>query len=293
MIACPHCSGLYPSERGGCPACGFIPERVNGFPAWAAELSRAGGGFKAEYFGQLVRIEEGNFWFQSRNALIIWALRKYFPSLESFLEVGCGTGFVLSGVSRAFPNADVVGSEIFSDGLAFAATRVNKARFVQMDARRVPYVDEFDTVAAFDVIEHIEEDEVVLANLHRAIKPGGGLLITVPQHQWLWSAADTYACHVRRYSAEELLEKLDRAGFDVIRTTSFMSLLLPAMLISRRDARSPDDFNPLAEFEISAILNGTLKAILSVERLLVRLGMNFPIGGSRLVIARKRGEYAE
>ncbi|WP_416049426.1 class I SAM-dependent methyltransferase [Cupriavidus basilensis] len=289
MIACPQCNGLYPSEHQGCPACGFIPETVNGFPAWAAELSRAGGGFKAEYFGQLVRLEEGNFWFRSRNELIIWALRKYFPGLESFLEVGCGTGFVLSGVSRAFPDARVVGSEIFSDGLAFAAARVNRAQFLQMDARRIPYVDEFDLVAAFDVIEHIDEDEVVLENLCRAIRPGGGLLITVPQHQWLWSAADTYACHVRRYSAQDILEKLVRAGFEIIRTTSFMSLLLPAMLFSRQRAGSPEDFDPLAEFEISSTLNWTLKAILSLERQLIRLGVNYPVGGSRLVIARKGG----
>ncbi|MGO4153370.1 class I SAM-dependent methyltransferase [Cupriavidus sp. YAF13] len=288
MIACPQCSGLYSSTDSGCPVCHFSPQMVNGFPAWAADLCMAGGGFKAEYFGTLVRLEEGNFWFQSRNKLIEWALKKYFSGLESFLEVGCGTGFVLSSVSRAFPEAHLVGSEIFADGLALAASRLKTADFVQMDARRVPYVDEFDVVAAFDVIEHIEEDETVLENLHRAIKPGGGLLITVPQHSWLWSAADSYACHVRRYSAQDLHEKLGRAGFDIVRSTSFTSLLLPAMLISRRRAGSGEEFNPLAEFEINPVLNRLLKVVLDIERYLTRLGVNFAIGGSRLVVAKKK-----
>jgi SAM-dependent methyltransferase len=287
MIACPGCATLYASINPRCPRCDFAPTNLNGIAAWAPELSETGGGFKAEYFGPLVQIEPKSFWFQARNQLIIWALETYFPKLASFLELGCGTGFVLSGVSQAFPQARLVGSEIFAAGLTFAAARVPTASLVQMDARRVPYVEEFDVAAAFDVIEHIDEDELVLQNLHHAIRAGGGLLITVPQHQWLWSATDDHACHQRRYSAADLHAKIRNAGFDILRSTSFVSLLLPAMLVSRRQARTEETFDPLAEFEISRTLNEVLRAVLAVERQLIRRGVNFSLGGSRLVIARK------
>jgi hypothetical protein len=117
------------------------------------------------------------------------------------------------------------------------------------------------------------------------LKPGGGLLLTVPQHQWLWSSADEYACHFRRYSAPELHGKLRSAGFEIVRSTSFVSLLLPAMLISRRRAKGNKTYDPLDEFRISPLLNLAFEKALTIERWLIRMGLNLPLGGSRIVIA--------
>lgn len=83
-----------------------------------------------------------------------------------------------------------------------ARQRVPSASFRRLGATVMEDKKCFDVIGAFDVIEHIEEDEKVLANLARAIVPGGALLITVPQHRWLWSATDDYACHVRRYTRD-------------------------------------------------------------------------------------------
>jgi SAM-dependent methyltransferase len=290
MIRCPSCSQLHSSAAASCPVCSFVPPVVGGVKAWAPELAFAGGGFKAEYFSDLCALEAENFWFRARNSLILWALRKYFPRFTSFLEVGCGTGFVLSGVDSEFPSAALYGSEIFSEGLGFAARRVTRATFMQMDARRIPYADEFDVVGAFDVLEHIPEDEVVLAQLCGALKPGGGLLITVPQHPRLWSSADEFACHVRRYSASEINSKVERAGFQIERSTSFVSLLLPAMLASRRRGRDSGGFDPRDEFRIGRTANRALEEILRIERWLIRSGVSFSVGGSRLIVARRRGK---
>jgi SAM-dependent methyltransferase len=251
-------------------------------------MALAGGGFKPEYFTDLAALEAGNFWFRARNALIVWALKKYFPRLGSFLEIGCGTGFVLAGVGAAFPGAALHGSEVFSAGLGFAARRVQRAVFMQMDGRSIPYEEEFDVLGAFDVIEHIVEDEVVLAQMRRALKPGGGLLLTVPQHPWLWSNADEYACHVRRYTARELHSKVEGAGFEILRSTSFVSLLLPAMLVSRRRAARSAAFDPVDEFRLGRGANHVLEAVLGVERMLIRAGISLPAGGSRLLVARRR-----
>ena len=184
-----------------------------GFPAYAPSIATEGSGFKSSHFETLANIEAKNFWFRVRNRIIIWSLGRYCPNFKSFLEIGCGTGFVLSGIAKAYPDARLHGSELFIKGLSFAARRLPLAKLMQMDARQIPFVDEFDSIGAFDVLEHIEEDTDVLRQIHKALKPKGLVLITVPQHQWLWSPVDDNACHVRRYSAKDLHAKLKATGF--------------------------------------------------------------------------------
>lgn len=289
MKVCLHCNYIFSSDEWTCPACGNQPERLSGMEAHAPEFANGGGGFKPEYFSELSRLEAGNFWFRARNELILWALRKYQPNASTFLEVGCGTGFVLSGISRTSPKIVLSGSEIFLAGLSHAAKRVPAAHFMQMDARRVPFEEEFDAIGAFDVLEHIEEDGKVLAQLYRAIKPGGVLLLTVPQHPWLWSASDDYACHVRRYTRVEIEQKILTAGFELLRSSSFVTSLLPAMMLSRVFQRKKTkDFDPVGELKINAALNKSFYDLMMLELAGIRAGMNYPVGGSRLVIAERK-----
>jgi SAM-dependent methyltransferase len=245
--------------------------------------------FDPAHFARLYELEARSFWFRGRSDLIDWALRRYFPSARDFLEIGCGTGYVLSRLHEAFPALALTGSELFGEGLAFARQRLGGgARLLQLDATGLPFHAEFDAIGAFDVIEHIEDDASVLTNLHAALRPGGGLLVSVPQHAWLWSDTDVAACHVRRYSRRELRRKLETAGFELLRMTSFVSLLLPAMLLARRRRRA-GMAEVEAELALPAPLNSIGYAMLRLEAWLVRLGIDLPAGGSLLAIARKRG----
>ena len=246
-------------------------------------------GFKAHYFEKLAELEAGNFWFRARNKLILWALHKYSPEFKSFLEIGCGTGFVISAVSKRFPETMLSGSEYLEEGLVYARQRVPSARLTQMDARHIPYESELDAIGAFDVLEHIEEDEAVLQQIFKALKPGGTVFITVPQHRWLWSAVDEYACHVRRYGADELHQKVCRAGFEIMRSTSFVSTLLPAMYLSRllQWNKKDMDMDDVAGLRINPILNKIFEWLLNFELALIRVGVALPVGGSRLLVARK------
>ena len=291
MKICLQCDSPEVSEDWLCAACGWSVQRANGLPVCAPEFSRSESGFDAEAFALLAKTEEKSFWFVNRNRLIIWALQTYFPDTRSFLEVGCGTGFVLSGIAQAYPALHLTGSELFPEGLQFAAQRLPQAELLQMDARHIPVVDEFDVVGAFDVLEHIEEDELVLQQIFRAIKPGGGLMLTVPQHQFLWSQVDEESHHVRRYSAQDLRTKVEREGFSIIRSTSFVSFLLPALLFSRFKSRaSENQKNSSCELELPRRLNTALDLVMRSEGIGLRLGLNYPCGGSLLLLARKPTE---
>ena len=286
MKSCSHCQTDFVASGWTCPACAYLPSSVSGFPVLAPDFAGGGAGFRPEAFEKLAALEAQNFWFRARNRLILWALKRHFPNMQRFLEIGCGTGYVLKGVEHAYPEATLVGSEIFSVGLPYAASRLSSAELIQMDARHIPYVEEFDVIGAFDVLEHIDEDEEVLAAMRRALRPGGGLAITVPQHPWLWSSADEYACHVRRYKVDELRAKVLRAGFKIEFETSFVSLLLPAMLASRfnkRKAKSNDE--AMSELDLPTWLNWMFEKIMDLERLFIQTGLQFKWGGSRLLIA--------
>jgi SAM-dependent methyltransferase len=288
MKCCPRCQTDFVAPDWNCPACAYVPTRVDGFPILAPDLAGGGAGFRPEAFERLAALEAQNFWFRARNRLIVWALKKHFPDMRRYLEVGCGTGYVLAGVAQAYPAATLVGSEIFSVGLPYAASRVKTAELLQMDARRIPYVEEFEVIGAFDVLEHIQEDEVVLGVMWRALRPGGGIAITVPQHPWLWSSQDESACHVRRYKVGELREKVLRAGFRLEFETSFVSLLLPAMLASRLTKQWTKELDEsLPELSLPAWLNRAFEFVMTLERNLIRIGLRLKLGGSRLLIATK------
>lgn len=243
--------------------------------------------FSPSAFDELASYERKNWWFRSRNTVILWALGKHCNGFHRYLEVGCGTGFVLEAVRAQYEHAELYGSEYFEEGLLHARQRVPSASFRRLDATVMEDKECFDVIGAFDVIEHIEEDEKVLANLARAVVPGGALLITVPQHRWLWSAMDDYACHVRRYTRDELVLKVVRVGLEVEYVSSFVSLLLPLMWLSRLRAEKAV-VDPMSEFKIPGWLNAGLEGVMNIERLLLRIGVCFPVGGSLLLVARKR-----
>jgi len=288
MRLCCNCGKSFDRASWQCPSCFYEPKKLGGHLAFAPELAEKSEGFDATAFGRLAKLEPGSFWFRSRNRLLCWALEHYFPNATNFLEIGCGTGFVLAHIRKEFPQLAVAGSEVFSKGLTFASERLPGVDLFQMDARQIPFENEFDVIGAFDVLEHIRDDELVLSQMYRAVRQGGGILLAVPQHPFLWSTIDEYSRHIRRYSLSELKAKVERAGFKTLRTTSFVSLLLPLMLIARLKQRLTDkELDPAAEFNLSIPGNFLLECIMNIERAMIRLGVAFPTGGSLLLVAKK------
>ncbi|MBA2653435.1 MAG: class I SAM-dependent methyltransferase [Gammaproteobacteria bacterium] len=244
--------------------------------------------YPTDAFEKLFEIENNHFWFQSRNKLICAMLKRYFSAANNFLEIGCGTGCVLSFLSNQFTNIHFTGGDLHIEGLDFARQRTQDVELVQMDALKIDFENKFDVVGAFDILEHIEQDELVLTQIYQALKPKGGLILTVPQHPFMWSGSDDYAHHVRRYTAKDLKQKLTAAGFQITKMTSFMTLLFPIMYLSRlRYKLNLSKGNVPVEFEIPNLLNTGFKFIQNVERILISSGIKFPFGGSILAVATK------
>jgi len=215
------------------------------------------------------------------------AVRRHAPNARSLLEVGCGTGFVLSALREAFPGLRLVGAERLAEGLEVANRRLRDVELRELDATDLPYEEEFDVVGAFDVLEHIDDDMAALREMVRATRKGGVVILLVPQHPFLWSRMDTIARHRRRYTRPALLAKVSEAGLEPVETSSFVSTLLPAMIASRvlrRPLRRR--YDPISELR-PGLLNGLFERLLDGERKLIERGVSLPAGGSLLVVARK------
>jgi SAM-dependent methyltransferase len=79
----------------------------------------------------------------------------------------------------------------------------------------------FDLVCAFDIIEHVEEDEQAMSELARVAAPGAVLLISMPLHPALWTPFDEFVGHRRRYEPEAMVALLGRHGFAIQRSAVF------------------------------------------------------------------------
>ncbi len=258
-------------------------------PWYAARMVSVDGGFPQDAFARLAAAEPGHYWFESRNHLVVWALGRYFSGAATFLEVGCGTGFVLRPCTRRSHTCSSPQPTPGRGSYNGRRRQVPSANITQGDARELDAHGQFRVRRRLRLLEHITDDvTAVIDRMHAAGRPGGGLLLTVPQHRWLWSRSDDVACHVRRYRKRELVARVQREGFDVLRVTSSVSLLLPVMAVSRwLDRRRCGDFDN-GEFDVSPVTNQALGTVLTIERHAIRLGVSWPAGGSLLLAARKR-----
>lgn len=267
---------------------------VDGIKCYAPEMALSHDDYPSEGFDVTAAVEARSFWCRTRIRIIRNIIECYADRDRTLdmLDIGCGIGGMVGGL-QSLGRLNLTGSEIYLSGLKYARSRLPAAEFIQLDATKIPFRDAFDIIGAFDVLEHIDEDETVMASVRDALRPGGLFLITVPQYPWMWSHLDDIVHHKRRYTRSELVRKLRASGFDVLRTTSFVSLLFPPMVVSRflsrRRERSADTAKEFeSEVSLPGPLNAAFDAVMRVDEVLIRMGLSLPFGGSLLAVARRR-----
>jgi SAM-dependent methyltransferase len=269
------------------------PQLIDGIKCYAAESAMSNKNYNKLFFKRLFDLEERNFWFQSRNVVLQTLVDKYFGDEKDgkFLEIGCGTGYVLKGLEK-FKKLELIGAEIYLEGLIFAKERLPGTEFVQLDAARLPFNNEFDCIGAFDVLEHIEKDDEVMKSVYVSLKKNGLFFISVPQYMFMWSNSDVIAYHKRRYSKSELRTKLNNAGFKIEFDSSFVFVLFPLMYVSRllrknTTVKNDEDDLSLNELRVNPFINFILRSLMRIDEFLIKLGVKLPFGGSLIVVARK------
>lgn len=206
---------------------------------------------------KLAALEDTHWWYRERRDLLARALRGVAPGRA--LDVGAAGGGntrVLRGLGW-----EAAALEYGPDGAEVAAQR--GLPVLRADATRLPVADgSLDLVMAFDVLEHLAEDDACAAAVHRALRPGGCFLVAVPCDPRLWSAHDEAVGHVRRYTRKTLGDLLGRNGFQVESMDSWNVLLRPVVALRRRSSTGSD------LEQLHPVVNAGLRAVITAERYL-------------------------
>ena len=97
-----------------------------------------------------------------------------------------------------------------------SCANASQDRVERADATALPFADcAFDAVILGEVLEHVEEDGEALSEAARVLRPKGVLAVSVPRNPSWFSRSDEWAGHVRRYTREQLLGRVERSGFRV------------------------------------------------------------------------------
>lgn len=242
------------------------------------------------YYTKYYHFERSHWWFTVRAGIISAIITtRVHPKPESLiLNVGAATG-ASSEWLRKF--GTVVSLESDREVCRFVREEL-KMEITEGSVNQLPFPDEhFDMVCALDVLEHVEEDGAAMQELHRVLKTGGALLVTVPAFRFLWSRHDLVNHHKRRYSLQGLNRKLKATGFVISYSSYFNSLLFAPIAgyrllgrfnIQRKKLRS--DFE--SSLSGNHFLNRVFRSIFGLERKMLN-HIRFPFGVSVVFVAKK------
>ena len=163
------------------------------------------------------------------------------------LEVGCGAGSNLADLARTGHSGRGVDQSERVRAIARQMIADHPSFDVCGEIGRSD-VGGYDYLMVFEVLEHIENDTMALADWRRCLKPGGIVVASVPAHRRRWGPSDVWAGHFRRYERNDVERLMSAAGFSTERVVCYgfpvLNLLEPARRISnwfklRQRAKDP------------------------------------------------------
>ena len=236
-------------------------------------------------FPVMARLERDHWWFGAKRRLVVEELAKLGVTRGAALDVGCGTGAMVSELRDA-GLGPCVGTDLSEGALQLAATTHGDGWGVAR-AEALPFPDDsFACLTSLDVIEHLDSDVEGLREYRRVLSPDGVLVVAVPAYQWAWSDHDVALGHRRRYTAPMLRASLEAAGFDVVRVSYFHSWLVPPAFVLRRTPLRALVRGSAEEASfVSPTMNRVLATVVAIERRVLNR-VDVPFGLSVLAVAR-------
>jgi SAM-dependent methyltransferase len=219
-------------------------------------------------YREMAELDQRHWWYRARREVLADLIRREaMPAPQArILEIGCGTGHNLDMLSE-FGEVDAL--ELDDEARAVAEGRLGR-KVMSAPLPELAGVRDrtYDLIGAFDVIEHIDDDDAALAAIAAKLKPGGTFVMTVPAHAWMWSAHDVVNHHKRRYSKGALKQLIERSPLKLRRVGYFNSLLFPLAVADRLSSKVRGKDNADVKLPPPSV-NTTLERIFAAERHLV------------------------
>lgn len=218
------------------------------------------------------------WWNNARSGIVYECMKKVVTKRLSILDIGSGYGDMITTLTKL---GTVTAIEPYDDAAAYLQTHL-KIKTFNTTFESFSDTEQYDLISCFDVLEHIADDKKSLLKMETLIKERGLLVLTVPAYKFLWSKHDKLNHHYRRYSIEELKNKIPK-NLIVRKATYFNSLLFPAAIIDKIFLTKD---KPSYALNPNKIINRLLYTIFSFEKYILRFA-DLPFGVSILLIAEK------
>jgi SAM-dependent methyltransferase len=225
---------------------------------------------------------DNSWWSRTRNSIIHSTIHKSGINKVTW-DVGSGTGFEARYLSaKGLPT---IGVEPSHAGAVAGARRGVLSFCASLEQLQLPN-SSLENVSMLDVLEHLDNRENLLAEVHRLLTSDGRLVLTVPALTSLWSQFDVDLGHYLRYNKRSIKKELESNGFEVIRMGYFFALTVLPLFVLRALPHRLGVRKAVGTEATLGASGGILGRVATwIER---AIAMKTPIGSSLLVVARKR-----
>jgi len=208
-------------------------------------------------------------------------LQKLIPTEGSglrALDAGCSTGGTTSLLLERGYRVDGI------DLSRYAVERVKETLPSNLRSRFIGLVEDlsefhpdldYDLIVLSEVLEHLQDDLGILQRVPNWLAPGGSVIITVPADPRLWSEADEFSQHYRRYTTEALLTLLEKAGLKPTYFWGYGFPVLRAYTELRNYLLKGKRLELVTHISEGSMMEGALRITSSIIKILVNLDRLF------------------
>jgi 2-polyprenyl-3-methyl-5-hydroxy-6-metoxy-1,4-benzoquinol methylase len=197
----------------------------------------------SEEYQKLDRLDRRHWFYRGKRAVVRHWIKRHLTlrADDLLVDAGCGTGIFLEEMAA---QCRVLGLDDHAESIELARPRLTAVggTVLQTSLEHIDLPDGCAAVATLlDVLEHVDDDNAVLREITRLVRPGGLVVITVPALRWLWSDWDVALHHRRRYHRADLRALCRIPGAEVLHCAYINSAALPAVALVRawRKLRPP------------------------------------------------------
>ncbi len=242
----------------------------------------------ADEVHKMAAVEASHWWYVGTREICLALLRPHIGGRQPLriLDIGCGTGGNLAELARLGSARGIDPDPLCVDYTRRRGLECNLGNM--LDIKSPPA--SLDLITFFDVADYLGRDQfpAVLQHMADALAPGGVLAFREPALPVARGSHDRAVGILHRFTAPDVRQCLEEAGFEPLRITHLNTLLFPPIVLLRQlqnaltPTRAVSDVRPTHE-----PLNTLLLSLLRIEKQLLRV-TNLPFGVSLFAVARKR-----
>jgi len=239
------------------------------------------------HYKSLSDLETSYWWHVTRLNITEKVIRNHFssPSDLNVIDYGCGTGGFLFELNNRLGFKSFLGVDASEQAILYA--RRYGDYYAHVEPGDFSVFQNMDLVLLMDVLEHIDEDAVLLAKIMGSLKKDACIVISVPAHPFLFSSWDMSLNHYRRYTKKGVLKLVRHSGGNILYMNYYLSYLVLPIYFIRVFRKKYYDSNNCEFPPVNPALNKFFLLLNRFEMFLDSF-VPLPMGSSLMAVIAKK-----